>query len=51
VPTILSYLFRRLVILLISILIAAAVLFLLLRLLPGDPANALVSVGPDPQHK
>lgn len=49
-PTILSYLFRRLVILLISILIAAAVLFLLLRLLPGDPANALVSVGADPEQ-
>lgn len=31
-------------------LIAAAVLFLLLRLLPGDPANALVSVGADPQQ-
>jgi peptide/nickel transport system permease protein len=26
------------------------VLFLLLRLLPGDPANALVSVGADPQQ-
>ena len=31
-------------------LIAAAVLFLLLRLLPGDPANALVSVGADPEQ-
>lgn len=47
---ILSYLLRRLAILLISILIAAAVLFLLLRLLPGDPANALVSVGADPEQ-
>lgn len=44
---ILSYLLRRLAILVVSILIAAAVLFLLLRLLPGDPANALVSVGAD----
>lgn len=31
-------------------LLAAAVLFLLLRLLPGDPANALVSVGADPEQ-
>ncbi|GGA86806.1 peptide ABC transporter [Brucella endophytica] len=45
--TILSYFLRRLAILFVSILIAAAVLFLLLRLLPGDPANALVSVGAD----
>jgi peptide/nickel transport system permease protein len=47
VPTIFSYLLRRLAILLVSIVIAAMVLFLLLRLLPGDPANALVSVGAD----
>lgn len=47
---ILSYLLRRLAILLVSIVIAAMVLFLLLRLLPGDPANALVSVGADPQQ-
>ncbi|MGK9052856.1 ABC transporter permease [Neorhizobium petrolearium] len=47
---ILSYLLRRLAILVVSILIAAAVLFLLLRLLPGDPANALVSVGADPEQ-
>lgn len=31
----------------VSVFIAAIVLFLLLRLLPGDPANALVSVGAD----
>lgn len=49
-PAILSYLLRRLAILIVSILIAAAVLFLLLRLLPGDPANALVSVGADPEQ-
>lgn len=49
-PVILSYLVRRLAILVVSILIAALVLFLLLRLLPGDPANALVSVGADPQQ-
>lgn len=47
---ILSYLLRRLAILMVSILIAAMVLFLLLRLLPGDPANALVSVGADPEQ-
>ncbi|KAA9383744.1 ABC transporter permease [Neorhizobium galegae] len=46
----LSYLLRRLAILIVSTLIAAAVLFLLLRLLPGDPANALVSVGADPEQ-
>ncbi|MFD1940769.1 ABC transporter permease [Paradevosia shaoguanensis] len=39
---------RRLVILALSLLVAAAVLFILLRLLPGDPANALLSVGADP---
>ncbi|MGV8830602.1 MAG: ABC transporter permease [Devosia sp.] len=36
---------RRLAILLVSLLFAAVVLFALLRLLPGDPANALVGVG------
>lgn len=30
-----------------SVVIAAVILFVLLRLLPGDPANALVSVGAD----
>ncbi|WP_268876362.1 ABC transporter permease [Brucella thiophenivorans] len=38
---------RRSAILFVSVFIAAIVLFLLLRLLPGDPANALVSVGAD----
>jgi len=38
---------RRSAILILSVFIAAIVLFLLLRLLPGDPANALVSVGAD----
>lgn len=41
---------RRTLILLLSILLASAVLFALLRLLPGDPANALVSVGADPEQ-
>src|SRR5690606_21194921 len=42
---ILSYILRRLVILLLSLLLASVVLFALLRLLPGDPANALLGVG------
>ncbi|MBN9360063.1 MAG: ABC transporter permease [Devosia sp. 66-14] len=41
----LTYLLRRFAILLLSLLIAAVVLFVLLRLLPGDPANALLGVG------
>ncbi|OLP57712.1 ABC transporter permease [Xaviernesmea oryzae] len=45
-----SYVLRRLIILAVSILVASAVLFLLLRLLPGDPANALVSIGADPEQ-
>lgn len=43
--SILTYLLRRLGILILSLLIAAVVLFVLLRLLPGDPANALLGVG------
>jgi peptide/nickel transport system permease protein len=39
------YLARRLVFLLVSLLLASVILFALLRLLPGDPANALLSVG------
>jgi len=42
---VLAYLARRLVILILSLFIAAVVLFILLRLLPGDPANALLGVG------
>ncbi|MFK4809121.1 ABC transporter permease [Devosia sp. ZW T5_3] len=42
---ILAYTLRRSVILIASLLIAAIVLFVLLRLLPGDPANALLGVG------
>lgn len=49
-PPILSYVLRRLAILVTSLLIASLVLFVLLRLLPGDPANALLSVGADPQQ-
>lgn len=43
--SILTYLLRRFAILLLSLLTAAVVLFVLLRLLPGDPANALLGVG------
>jgi peptide/nickel transport system permease protein len=39
------YFVRRLIFLLLSLFLASAVLFTLLRLLPGDPANALLSVG------
>lgn len=40
-----AYLLRRSLILLASLFAAAVVLFVLLRLLPGDPANALLGVG------
>ena len=40
-----AYLLRRSLILVLSLFIAAVVLFILLRLLPGDPANALLGVG------
>lgn len=46
----LGYIIRRLVILLLSLFVAAIVLFVLLRLLPGDPANALVGVGATPEQ-
>jgi peptide/nickel transport system permease protein len=45
-----AYVLRRLAILVLSLLIASLVLFVLLRLLPGDPANTLLSVGADPQQ-
>lgn len=46
----LAYTLRRTAILLASLLIAACVLFVLLRLLPGDPANALLGVGATEQQ-
>lgn len=46
----LGYILRRLAILLLSLLVAAIVLFVLLRLLPGDPAAALVGVGATPEQ-
>lgn len=51
------YLVRRLTFLLFSLFLASITLFVLLRILPGDPANALLSVGATPdqiaaaQHK
>ncbi|MFJ8996013.1 ABC transporter permease [Streptomyces sp. NPDC102279] len=44
------YLLRRFAFLLVSLALASVVLFVLLRLLPGDPANALTSVGASPQQ-
>lgn len=41
------YLLRRLVMLALSLVVAGLVLFVLLRLLPGDPAAALLLVGAD----
>jgi peptide/nickel transport system permease protein len=43
-----AYLIRRSLILVVSLFVAAIVLFILLRLLPGDPANALLGVGATP---
>ncbi|GIF26569.1 peptide/nickel transport system permease protein [Actinoplanes tereljensis] len=45
-----SYLLRRTAILLGSLFLAAVALFVLLRLLPGDPANALLPVGATPEQ-
>ncbi|MFC7650270.1 ABC transporter permease [Streptosporangium lutulentum] len=45
-----AYLLRRTLLLVISLLLASSVLFLLLRLLPGDPANSLLSVGATPEQ-
>lgn len=45
-----TYLLRRFAFLVVSLLLAMVVLFLLLRLLPGDPANALLSVNATPEQ-
>ncbi|GAB3879872.1 ABC transporter permease [Microbispora bryophytorum] len=45
-----AYLLRRTAFLVVSLFLAAVVLFLLLRLIPGDPANALLSVGASPDQ-
>ncbi|MFE9173656.1 ABC transporter permease [Streptomyces kebangsaanensis] len=44
------YLLRRLAFLLVSLALASVVLFALLRMLPGDPANALTAVGASPEQ-
>ncbi|AGL19025.1 ABC transporter permease [Actinoplanes sp. N902-109] len=44
------YLVRRTAILIGSLFFAAVALFVLLRLLPGDPANALLPVGATPEQ-
>ncbi|HTF12989.1 MAG TPA: ABC transporter permease [Asanoa sp.] len=44
------YLVRRAALLAGTLVLASVVLFLLLRLLPGDPANALLSVGATPDQ-
>ncbi|WOF24018.1 ABC transporter permease [Microbacterium betulae] len=46
----LVYLLRRLGFLLVSLVVAMSVIFVLLRLLPGDPANALLSVDATPEQ-
>jgi peptide/nickel transport system permease protein len=45
-----KYVLRRLMVLLVSLYVAISSLFVLLRLLPGDPANALLTVGATPEH-
>ncbi|MDR2322741.1 ABC transporter permease [Microbacterium sp. NPDC089698] len=44
------YLVRRLLFLVLSFLVGMLVVFLLLRVLPGDPANALISVNATPEQ-
>ncbi|MFE9363381.1 ABC transporter permease [Streptomyces sp. NPDC006978] len=44
------YLLRRLAFLGVSLALASVVLFVLLRMLPGDPANALTAVGASPEQ-
>lgn len=42
-----AYMLRRIVLLSIAFVLAVVVLFVLLRLLPGDPASTLLSIGAD----
>lgn len=44
------YLLRRSAFLVVSLLVGMVVLFLLLRVLPGDPSNALLSVNATPEQ-
>lgn len=48
--TMAPYLLRRTAFLVVSLLLAMVALFFLLRVLPGDPANALLSVNATPQQ-
>ena len=48
--TMASYLLRRTAFLVVSLLLAMVVLFFLLRVLPGDPANALLSASATPEQ-
>lgn len=45
-----KYIIRRLMVLVISLFLASTTLFVLLRMLPGDPANALLTVGATPEQ-
>jgi peptide/nickel transport system permease protein len=45
-----QYLLRRAAILVVSLLLAMLAIFILLRALPGDPANALLSVQATPEQ-
>ena len=45
-----KYLLRRLLFLLFSLVLATVTLFILLRILPGDPANALLPIGATPDQ-
>jgi peptide/nickel transport system permease protein len=45
-----TYLLRRFAFLVVSLLIAMVVLFVLLRALPGDPSNALLSINATPEQ-
>ncbi|MFG6402417.1 ABC transporter permease [Microbacterium sp. P04] len=45
-----TYVLRRSGFLLVSLVVAMIVIFVLLRLLPGDPANALLSVDATPEQ-
>lgn len=46
----LNYLLRRSAFLVVSLIVALVVIFVLLRLLPGDPANALLSANATPEQ-
>ncbi|WP_183501181.1 ABC transporter permease [Microbacterium invictum] len=46
----LPYLLRRTAFLVVSLVVAMVAIFVLLRLLPGDPANALLSIDATPEQ-